>query len=162
MAESPAASRGARSAEPGRSFFDWYKRGQGTYTRYGTAAGAGVIIAAGGDFLYKQLVFDSDAPWTLWVKIGVPLAVVVAMGLVVWWVVGVYRRSCDFMIATEGEMKKVSWSSRRELLGWAKVVIMFTALMAVILFTVDIIFMAFFNTIGVLRGASPWEVFFGS
>ncbi len=160
MANSQIA-QGIKTPESKKSFFEVYKRNQGTYTRTGTAVGAGVITLAGGDFLYRQLAFESDAPWTLWAQISIPLAVLVIMGLLVWWVVGVYRKSCDFMIATEGEMKKVSWSDRKELIGSTKVVILFTVLLAMILFMVDVIFMTFFNSIGVLRGASPMETFFG-
>ncbi len=55
------------------------------------------------------------------------------------------------MIATEGEMKKVSWSTRRELLGSTKVVIALTVLMAVLLFVVDLMFQSLFSSIGVLK-----------
>jgi preprotein translocase SecE subunit len=66
------------------------------------------------------------------------------------------------MIATEGEMKKVNWSTRREIIGSTKVVILFTILLAVILFTVDIVFMTFFAWIGVLREApSVLKLLFG-
>ena len=88
---------------------------------------------------------------------------VVGFGLLTFWIVGVHRRACDFMIATEGEMKKVNWSTRREIIGSTKVVIMFTALLALILFVVDIVFMTFFAWIGVLREApSIMEMLFGS
>jgi preprotein translocase subunit SecE len=60
-------------------------------------------------------------------------------------------RMADFMIATEGEMKKVSWSSKREVIGSTKVVIFTTFALALILFAVDIIFKNFFQTINVLR-----------
>ncbi|MCK4659284.1 MAG: preprotein translocase subunit SecE [Phycisphaerae bacterium] len=157
MAESSAAQ-----SRTGNSFLEVYKRSQGFYTRVGTAIGAGILILSGGDFLHSQLAFDSNAVWTQWLQIGIPLVVVLIFAVLVWWLVGVYRRTCDFMIATEGEMKKVSWSSRSELIGSTKVVILFTAAMAIILFCVDVIFMTFFNSIDVLRGASPMEVLFGS
>jgi preprotein translocase subunit SecE len=137
-----------------RSFFEVYKRGQGYYTRVGTAVGGGALILAGGNFLFDQLkIFDTDASWALWVQVGVPVIVIVLLGLLLYWVVGVNRKSCDFMIATEGEMKKVSWSSRRELIGSTKVVIMFTILIAVLLFVTDIVFMLLFGAINVLKVA---------
>jgi len=135
----------------GRSFLEIYKSGQGYYTRMGTAVGGGVLILAGADFLYRQLVFESNAPWTLWVQVGVPLAVAVGLGVLLYWVVGVNRRSCDFMIATEGEMKKVSWSSRRELIGSTKVVIVFTVAIAALLFVVDVGFVVLFGWLRVLK-----------
>ena len=161
MAETPAPGLGARPLEGRKSFFEIYKRTQGTHTRTGTAIGAGVIILAGADFLYGQLQFDTGTGWMSWLQIGIPLVVMVSLGLVLWWLVGVNRRTCDFMIATEGEMKKVSWSGRRELIGSTKVVILFTVALACVLFMVDVAFMAFFNAIGVLHGASVRELFFG-
>jgi preprotein translocase SecE subunit len=137
-----------------KAFFDVYKGGQGAYTRKGTALGAAILTLAGANFLYEQLsVFRDDRAWTLWLQTGIPLLMVVLLGLITFWVVGVNRKACDFMIATEGEMKKVHWSSRREIVGSTKVVILFTILLAIILFIVDLIFMSFFSWIGVLRQA---------
>ena len=64
---------------------------------------------------------------------------------------GVKRGTCDFMNATEGEMKKVSWSSRNELIGSTKVVIAATIFLGGLLFVVDAAFIKFFQFIGVLR-----------
>ncbi len=61
------------------------------------------------------------------------------------------RKAGDFMIATEGEMKKVNWSSKREVVGSTKVVIMFTLLMAMLLFVVDLVFQALFKALNVLK-----------
>ena len=55
------------------------------------------------------------------------------------------------MIATEGEMKKVSWSTRQEIIGSTKVVIFTTIFLAMLLFLVDLCFMKFFQFIGVLK-----------
>ncbi|MFQ6049008.1 MAG: preprotein translocase subunit SecE [Phycisphaerae bacterium] len=55
------------------------------------------------------------------------------------------------MIATEGEMKKVSWSTRREVIGSTKVVIAVVIMLAVMLFVVDTVFAVFFNFIDVLK-----------
>ena len=131
-----------------------YKRGQGYYTRMGTAVGGGILILAGADFLYRQLdVFDTNAAWTLWLRVGIPIAIVVGLGLLLFWIVGVNRKTCDFMIATEGEMKKVSWSSKRELIGSTKVVILFSILIAALLFVTDIAFIQLFGAIKVLKVA---------
>ena len=158
------AKRKRIAPRKGRSFFELYKRGQGPYTRGGTALGAGLLILAGADFVYEQLgVYrNEEAAWTLWLQAGIPLLLVVALGLLTFWVVGANRKACDFMIATEGEMKKVNWSTRREIIGSTKVVIMFTILLAVILFVVDLVFMTFFAWIGVLREApSVLRLLFG-
>ncbi len=145
-----------------RSFFDIYKRGQGYHTRVWTAVGGGVLILAGGNFLYDQLdLFETQAAWTLWVQVGIPVAFVVILGLLLYWVTGVNRRTCDFMIATEGEMKKVSWSSRKELIGSTKVVIVFSVLIAAMLFVTDLIFMTIFSLLNVLRIPPPLLKLFG-
>jgi preprotein translocase SecE subunit len=166
----PQAGRGGgpgkvRPAARRRSFFEVYKRGQGTYTRGGTALGAGILVLAGANFVYGQLSIyrNETEAWTLWLQAGIPLLLVVGFGLLTFWIVGAHRRACDFMIATEGEMKKVNWSTRREIIGSTKVVILFTILLAIILFVVDIVFMTFFAWIGVLREApSIMEMLFGS
>lgn len=141
-----------------------YKPNQGTYTRWGTFAGTGILILAGAHFIYGQLaVFvDPEKSWTLWLQVGVPAVVVAGLGFMMYWISFVNRKACDFMIATEGEMKKVNWSSRREIIGSTKVVIAFTLLLTLILFVVDLVFMAFFAWIGVLREApSIWQMLTG-
>jgi len=144
-----------------RSFFEVYKRGQGYHTRMGTAVGGGVLILAGGNFLYNQLdLFETQAAWTLWVQVGIPLAFVVILGLLLYWLVGVNRKTCDFMIATEGEMKKVNWSTRKEVLGATKVVIFTVLALGFLLSVVDLLFILFFSWIGVLK-LPVWQRLFG-
>ena len=60
----------------------------------------------------------------------------------------------DFLVATDSEMKKVNWTSRKELIGSTKVVIFFMFLIAVILFLLDRIIGALMYLIGVLK--NPW------
>ncbi|MBL8964243.1 MAG: preprotein translocase subunit SecE [Phycisphaerae bacterium] len=55
------------------------------------------------------------------------------------------------MIATDGEMKKVNWSTRREVLGSTWVVIGACFLIATFLFIVDIAFSSFFEFVGLLK-----------
>ena len=133
------------------SFLDIYKRNQGYYTRVGTAVGAGILILAGANFAWNELSFETNARWTSWVQIGVVLGILVVCGTLLWWVVGVNRTTADFMIATEGEMKKVNWSTKREVIGSTKVVIVFTILLAILLAVVDLAFRYLFRTIGVLK-----------
>ena len=56
------------------------------------------------------------------------------------------------MIAGEGEMKKVSWSSRKEVVGSTKVVIITTFLMAAVLYAVDWVFATLFAQFGIMGG----------
>ena len=140
------------SSGPTRGFLDQYKPDQGKWTRLGTIAGTGVLIAWAGLFLMDHLArFEDPGIGALLITKGIPILVAVVLFIVAYWVVYVGRKSSDFMIATEGEMKKVNWSTKREIIGSTKVVILFTVLMAVLLFTADFIFQNFFMLIGVLK-----------
>ena len=141
-----------RSARSGSSFFTVYKWPQGYYTRVGTLVGCGILILGAGDFIWDQLAFDQDWKWGLPLRVAITVSVVIVLGGLLYWVACVNRKSCDFLIATDGEMKKVNWTSRREIISSTKVVIVVTVLMALLLFFVDWGFMRFFRMIGVLRG----------
>jgi preprotein translocase subunit SecE len=144
--------RTARGGSDG--FFSAYKPEQGKTTRTATMVAAGALIAWGAYFLYDQLqVYEGDAWWQLLITIGIPLAFAVGLGALAWRYSFGHPRTGDFMIATEGEMKKVSWSSRREIIGSTKVVILFTLAMALYLFAVDLGFQKLFQWIGVLKVA---------
>lgn len=62
------------------------------------------------------------------------------------------RRSADFLIATDAEMKKVNWTNYKHIKGSTIVVIVATFLIAGILFVVDMGFSWFFKAINVLEG----------
>jgi preprotein translocase SecE subunit len=74
-----------------------------------------------------------------------------AGAIVTYWLIGANARTVEFLIATDGEMKKVNWSSRREVMGSTWVVILWSVLIAGGLFTVDLAFSGFFKFIGVLQ-----------
>jgi preprotein translocase subunit SecE len=57
----------------------------------------------------------------------------------------------DFLIATDSEMKKVNWTTKKELMGSTKVVIWFMFIMAVMLFLYDLFFQLIFYLLGVLK-----------
>ena len=147
--------RGSPSGRPSRGgggFFEQYKPEQGKWTRLGTFVGLMALIAWGAQFIYEQLqVYEGSEGWRLLVTAGIPLAFLVVVGSVAWWTAYSSNKSGDFMIATEGEMKKVSWSTRREIIGSTKVVILFTFLMAAVLFMIDLLFQFLFSAIGVLK-----------
>lgn len=134
-----------------------YKRGQGKYTRSVTFASGVAIGALVGREVWKHLDGSELGSWKaltlpvgLYLVYGIPL--VVFAGVVAGVYIAVNRpRSADFMIATEGEMKKVSWSSRREIVGGTKVVIVTTFILALMLWVVDLAFGLFFTKIGVLQ-----------
>jgi len=53
----------------------------------------------------------------------------------------------DFMVSAEGEMKKVSWSSRKEIAVSTFIVVVVVILMAAFLGLVDLGFEVFFNEV---------------
>ncbi|MFG0251763.1 MAG: preprotein translocase subunit SecE [Phycisphaerales bacterium JB038] len=74
-------------------------------------------------------------------------------GLVYWFV---YRKhsTSEFLIATEGEMRKVNWSTRREVIGSTIVVISISLVISLLLFVSDAMFASFFKLINVLESGS--------
>ncbi len=136
----------------GGGFFTPYKPEQGKVTRTTTVVAAGALIAWGAYFIYDRLqVYEGDDWWRMLITIGIPLAFAIVLGSFAWRFSFAHSGTGDFMIATEGEMKKVSWSSRREIIGSTKVVILFTIAMAFYLFIIDFGFQRFFQWIGVLK-----------
>lgn len=133
----------------------FYKKGQGYYTRLGTAIGVGILSALGCFALYNKLsgirTGETITPAAkTWLQAGVPVLLLAVLAWVIFKIVN-SPRCADFMIATEGEMKKVSWSSRKEIIGSTKVVIVTVLIMAILLAAVDWGFANFFQTVGVLK-----------
>ncbi|MHC4572883.1 MAG: preprotein translocase subunit SecE [Planctomycetota bacterium] len=127
--------------------FNIYKRGQGKYTRLCSAFGFGVIAALGCLELYKWLQatgFGLNPRLALWVATMVPAGLLVALSLFIFWLVN-KQSVADFMIAAEGEVKKVSWSSKKEVAVSTFVVIVVVILMAVLLGTTDLVFHELFR-----------------
>jgi preprotein translocase SecE subunit len=83
-----------------------------------------------------------------YVRFGVPIGLLILLGALMVWLVN-RPKNADFLIATEGEMKKVSWSNRKEVIGSTKVVIVTTFILAAILFLIDIVFAHLFQWMGV-------------
>jgi preprotein translocase subunit SecE len=126
-----------------------YKPGQGKYTRLLTAAGAGVLTLAGAMWLWDQFqgTFGDN---TIFVQAGAAVGLIAVMAGLLFWSLN-KPRIADFMIATEVEMKKVNWPSRREIIGSTWVVICGTFLFAIILFVIDLGFGYLFQKINILK-----------
>ncbi len=120
--------------------FDIYKRGQGKYTRLCSAFGAAIVVGLGCLQLYRKL---QATDLGLWVKTMVPAGLFTALCLLIFWLTNKITVA-DFMIAAEGEMKKVSWSSRKEIAVSTIVVIVVVLVMAVLLWITDLTFELFF------------------
>jgi preprotein translocase SecE subunit len=130
----------------------FYKKGQGYYTRLGTAIGACAISALACMALYNTLdgLAFENANLKSWVRAAVPAVSFVVLGWVIFKAVNM-PRFADFMIQTEGEMKKVSWSSKKEIIASTKIVIVTVAILAIILAVVDFGFTELFHKIGILK-----------
>jgi preprotein translocase SecE subunit len=147
-----------RSDAPG--YFHIYKKGQGYWTRMGTVAGAALIGLLSGNFLYTQcerlLVGPKITPFLDAHHLSDPRApflVVAIFALLYAWIAFHFMNkpaSVDFLIATDSEMKKVNWTTQKELLGSTKIVIWFVFVMATLLFTYDLFFQFLFWLVGVL------------
>lgn len=86
----------------------------------------------------------------LYLQAAVAGLIVVLGSALTYYYVGLNRRSCEFLIATDNEMKKVNWSTRKDVIGSTWVVIAAAFLLAAGLFAVDGMFAVFFKWIGVL------------
>jgi preprotein translocase SecE subunit len=104
------------------------------------AFGATVLSAVGRPIV-EPLVLQSVAGSVI-ILVGV---------LVAYWIVGRKRSTVDFLVATDGEMRKVNWSTRREIMGSTWVVIGATFLIAGFLAVVDGVFSEFFKLLNVLQ-----------
>jgi len=152
--ETSAASAGkgversaAGSGEAG--FFTIYKSGQGYWTRLLTFLGFLLVGALTAHFAYERArAFNADSKVAL--AIGGGLFLVWA--IIQHWIMN-KPANVDFLIATDSEMKKVNWTSREQLIGSTKVVILFMFLISATLFVFDIIFGYLFWLIGVLHAA---------
>jgi preprotein translocase subunit SecE len=142
------------AAEPRRGFFDIYKPGQGYHTRIGTGLASGALVCWFAYFLYEKMTTVSLDPTVtrLW-QVGTSVSVIVVFGLLGYYLLALNRRVCDFLIQTESEMKKVSWTTRKDIIGSTKVVVFVMLAMGLLLFVVDMGFILFFNSIKVLKGA---------
>ncbi|MEY3022951.1 MAG: hypothetical protein RIS86_2149 [Planctomycetota bacterium] len=137
-------------AEPGTGL-SVYKPGQGYYTRMGTVVGVSLVTLLGVLWLWdymKAVKVGSVNP--LYVATAGSVLVAGVVVAILYYFVFIKRRTVDFLIATEGEMKKVNWSTRREIVGSTSAVIATTFIIASFCWLLDNGFFAFFAWIKVL------------
>jgi len=118
-----------------------YKRDQGKYTRLGTGF-AMVALIGTGCYQFYRLLDGTDV--NLWVKTMVPAGLFLVLSGLSFWLVN-RATVADFMISAEGEVKKVNWSSRKEIAVSTFVVIVTVVLMSTLLGFTDLIFQMFFS-----------------
>jgi preprotein translocase SecE subunit len=148
----PAPQAKAKSSAGGPSFFAIYKKGQGYWTRMGTAIGAGFLGLVVAFELYHQIptFLHGTAQRDTRIALIASLVFLAAYSIWAYWFTN-KATTVDFLIATDSEMKKVNWTSRKDLIASTKIVIIFMLIIAVFLFSCDLLFGAFFHLIGVLK-----------
>ncbi|MHC4236939.1 MAG: preprotein translocase subunit SecE [Planctomycetota bacterium] len=121
-----------------------YKRGQGKNSRLWTAMLLLLVIAVGCWKLHGKLLASAgDNPW---IHTMIPAAVCAIFAALIYWLSN-KPTIADFLIAAEGEIKKVSWSSRKEIVNSTIIVISVVAIMATGLGLVDLGFRLFFSEV---------------
>ena len=132
-----------------------YKKGQGYWTRMMTAISLGLLVVMGGVWLSDSLMgvrIGNLEP--VYIRAGAFVLVLAVFGFLGYYLVGCKPKFVDFLIATEGEMKKVNWSTRREILGSTWVVIGLTVVIAAIISVLDyLIYSPLFRAANVLESA---------
>jgi len=135
--------------------FGIYKPDQGYWTRMMSTVAVGVMALAGAAWMWKELsVVKIGNIEHVYIQAAVVLVLLAVIGYLVYLVYWKNRKTVEFFIATEGEMKKVNWSTRKEIVGSTWVVIIVAAAITGILFVVDMFFSEVFKMAGVLYGES--------
>jgi preprotein translocase subunit SecE len=138
--------------------FGAYKRSQGAVTRQVTFAALAILFAIGAWRMYQ--VWGSFPGW--WqAALGdtgryAVSSLLLLAGLWFSFRIVNYPKFADFLIAVEGEMNKVSWPSRGELIRSSLVVIVVIALLAAVLFFFDVFWQFIFGdrVLGILRSVN--------
>lgn len=124
-----------------------YKPLQGRRARLWTGVGLGATIILG---LYELSLTLDGAQFAPGVVYGVPLGAGAVLGWITYRLLQ-FPPFVEFLIATEAEMNKVSWTSREDLKRATTVVLFTVAFMAMFLFGVDWLWSTLLQLIGVLR-----------
>jgi preprotein translocase subunit SecE len=140
-----------KAAEEQGSLFRVYKPTQGYWTRLGTGLGvAGIILLTVFWFLREELSKFGELRTNNALLYGILLGALIVLSIVGWWAIN-RPKHAKFLIETDGEMKKVTWTSRRELVRSTQVVVIFMFLTAAMLFLYDIVFGYLFYFMKVLK-----------
>lgn len=118
-----------------------YKKGQGKNTRLWSSLTLATIAGIGCYQLYKKLAGTDLSDWAVYF---VPAGLFALLCYVVFWLSN-KPSLADFMISAEGELKKVSWSSKDEIITSTIVVIAVVILMATLLGVTDLLFRTLFT-----------------
>lgn len=85
------------------------------------------------------------------VKGSIAAVVILAGAWLIYRYVGTNPRSAEFLISTDAEMRRVNWSTRRDVIRSTLVVIAAAILLATSLFVIDVVFRQLFRWLDVMR-----------
>lgn len=129
-----------------------YKSGQGYWTRIMSVVGFGLLLILGAVWLFELIDSRGTGGVTQrYIAFGTGLAVALAGAALIYYFCGVNQRTVDFFVATEGEMKKVNWSTRREIVGSTILVLVISAALSLICWTLDTVWAIAMRAMGVLE-----------
>ncbi len=126
--------------------FRIYKRTQGRLVRQVTAYAIAAIVAIGAYTLSQGWLMDQSEG----VRIGIP-AVLTLIGAWVAFRLVNYLPFAEFLISVEAEMERVSWAGKDELYRATLVVIGMMALMGVVLYAYDLIWVQVLGLLDILK-----------
>ncbi len=148
--------------------FTPYRPAQGIYARIGTAVALLVVFLFGSYRLFALLApGDTGNFLVLGIKVPyaalVPGGVFIVLGALVWVVTygpqtgikgldSVTRKWIDLLIDTEGELRKVSWPTRDDLVNSTTAVLVSLVLLGMFLVGMDYLVSWVMSRIGVLPG----------
>ncbi|PQO46470.1 preprotein translocase subunit SecE [Blastopirellula marina] len=125
-----------------------YKRTQGRIARQATLIAIWVLVVIAALQLHDQLgAYASMLKYQL--QYAIP-GVLVAVGFWVAYRLVNWPTFADFLIAVEAEMNKVTWPSKAELWRSVIVVIALIFILALLLFTFDLLWITVFKAIGLI------------
>jgi preprotein translocase SecE subunit len=128
----------------------WARPGLGRAVRLFSFIFIGALIAFGAYALYMAPSISSvwwqpmAGPWSMMGKsislkpILFPAVAVFLTMMSVTYLILNREKSADFLIETEGEIKKVSWPARKEYMGSAAIVVLVVAIVSMFLHYVDL------------------------
>ena len=132
-----------------------YKRSQGRRVRWSSFWGFLILALWGLWRMWQLLVLAMPVGWDrerwVWISYGVPLGLGLLSAWIIFRICWGWQRFGDFLIATEAEMAKVSWSKQPEIVQATVVVLVTVFAMAGYLFLVDTLWSRLLQFIGVLQ-----------
>ena len=118
--------------------FELYKSAQGRYVRVGTAIAAALVALVVSYYAWGLLSrhLPDDFAYKVYVVYAAPAVLFAVLAAMTAYYLN-KPKAADFLIATESEMKKVSWSNKAELVGSTGVVIVTVILLALFIYLAD-------------------------